>query len=136
MIIMNFYISIFFTFFTLTLFGQSSNFNHEFLCFEANFIDSIQPNDTLKATITKTGCSPIEFKQTGEFFRVKGYPDWICGKGVRQRMIPKIDKLKGTWSFNDNVLTMKTKKKTIELQFIEQTKSNITMQVLSTISNQ
>jgi hypothetical protein len=51
-------------------------------------------------------------------------------------MIPKIDKLKGTWSFNDNVLTMKTKKKTIELQFIEQTKSNITLQVLSTISNQ
>jgi hypothetical protein len=95
----------------LTLFGQSSNFNHEFLCFEANFIDSIQPNDTLKATITKTGCSPIEFKQTGEFFRVKGYPNFICGKGVRLRMIPKNDKLKGTWSFNDNVLTMKTKKK-------------------------
>jgi hypothetical protein len=135
MIFMNFYISIFFTLFSLNLFGQSCNFNHEFLCFEPNFIDSIQPNDTLKATITKKGCSPLEFKQTGEFYRVKGYPNFICGKGVRLRMIPKIDKLKGTWSFNDNVLIMKTKKKTIELQLIEQTKYNISLQVLGTSSN-
>lgn len=129
---MKLYISILLLILPSFIFGQRNLFKDVLLCFESNFVDSMYLNDTISVSVFAFDNSPIEFKRNGKFKRIKA-PIVMCGRSRKGNS--RIDNLKGTWSLKEDVLSLNTRTKIIELQVVEQTQYTFILRVLSIKNN-